>query len=303
MKATEEQILQRIAEGKTVSEIVNEFGYKTDNSIYRIAHKHGIKITVRTETRICGICGKEFTPNAHNQKYCRIECQRKANRTPKGELDESKAIEYVSRHDGWEYVGGYTGCDGQMYIKHNECGTVYLKSCITVRSSPKLECKCCEDLKREEAKKQKRVQAEIRRLHSPVKKFKQIETKECTVCGAFFVGRSSKYCSDECARKVANRYSSEKKEIKRKRARTAHSNEITVQSLYRRDNGICWICGGKCDITADGNDNNYPSVDHIIPVSLGGKDEWDNVRLAHRICNSLRGNSPVETFPRLAGFE
>ena len=102
MKATEEQILQRISEGKTISEIVIEFGYKTDNSIYRIAHKHGIKITVRTETRTCGICGKEFETSEHsNKKYCCIECQRKANRTPKGELDESIAIDAL---DEWNNV-------------------------------------------------------------------------------------------------------------------------------------------------------------------------------------------------------
>ena len=166
-------------------------------------------------------------------------------------------------------------------------------------------CWLCNYLARMEKKKQAKKQYELYkdRLGIRTVKFKVYKFKECAVCGAFFVGRSSKYCSDECAKKVANRYSSDKKEKKRKLSRTDQSNAITVQSLYRRDNGICWICGGKCDMTADGNDNNYPSVDHIIPVSLGGKDEWDNVRLAHRICNSLRGNTPAEDIPHLVGFD
>ena len=32
----------------------------------------------------------------------------------------------------------------------------------------------------------------------------------------------------------------------------------------------------------------YPSVDHVVAVCDGGEDSWDNVRLAHRICNSMR---------------
>ena len=71
---------------------------------------------------------------------------------------------------------------------------------------------------------------------------------------------------------------------------------ITVKALYERDNGLCWLCGKRCDMNdyetrEDGTivcGENYPSVDHIIPVCEGGKDTWDNVRLAHRGCNAKR---------------
>ena len=68
--------------------------------------------------------------------------------------------------------------------------------------------------------------------------------------------------------------------------------------LYKKEKGICWICGKETDL----NDfiitkstvvcgNAYPSVDHVIPLALGGKHSWDNVHLAHRICNSLKGKN------------
>jgi hypothetical protein len=39
------------------------------------------------------------------------------------------------------------------------------------------------------------------------------------------------------------------------------------------------------------------SLDHIMPKSLGGGPEIENLRLAHRRCNSYRGNDP-DTGPR-----
>jgi 5-methylcytosine-specific restriction endonuclease McrA len=55
----------------------------------------------------------------------------------------------------------------------------------------------------------------------------------------------------------------------------------------------CAICGGPVDKTLPPNDPGAPEVDEIIPVSLGGDPlAWNNVRLAHRLCNVKRGNRP-----------
>jgi 5-methylcytosine-specific restriction endonuclease McrA len=32
-------------------------------------------------------------------------------------------------------------------------------------------------------------------------------------------------------------------------------------------------------------------VDHIIPVILGGTHTWDNVQIAHLVCNQRKGAS------------
>jgi 5-methylcytosine-specific restriction endonuclease McrA len=53
-----------------------------------------------------------------------------------------------------------------------------------------------------------------------------------------------------------------------------------VLAAYGR---ICWICQG------DGAD----TVDHIIPKSKGGGDDWENLRPAHRSCNGRRGDDIV----------
>jgi 5-methylcytosine-specific restriction endonuclease McrA len=35
----------------------------------------------------------------------------------------------------------------------------------------------------------------------------------------------------------------------------------------------------------------YPSIDHIVPMSKGGDHVWNNVQVAHIICNSYKGNT------------
>jgi len=60
-------------------------------------------------------------------------------------------------------------------------------------------------------------------------------------------------------------------------------------ALYKRDKWSCSICELPIDREAHWNDDLAPSLDHIKPRSLGGTHEPDNLRTAHRICNSIKG--------------
>jgi 5-methylcytosine-specific restriction endonuclease McrA len=42
------------------------------------------------------------------------------------------------------------------------------------------------------------------------------------------------------------------------------------------------------------SDPEAPNIDHVFPVSLGGKDSEDNVRLAHRLCNMRKSNKVIK---------
>lgn len=61
--------------------------------------------------------------------------------------------------------------------------------------------------------------------------------------------------------------------------------------VYRTETH-CWICSGFVDQSLPWRDDWARSVDHVIPLSLGGPPlaRW-NVRLAHRSCNVTRGSS------------
>lgn len=46
-----------------------------------------------------------------------------------------------------------------------------------------------------------------------------------------------------------------------------------------------------------------PSLDHILPVSKGGTDFLDNLRLAHRKCNMDRSAAPSDNKPKHGWLE
>lgn len=71
-----------------------------------------------------------------------------------------------------------------------------------------------------------------------------------------------------------------------------YDSKVTLARLIKRQKGICQICGKPVDKTDREGwkiGNNYPTLDHIIPIAMGGSHTWDNVQLAHMICNSIKG--------------
>lgn len=46
----------------------------------------------------------------------------------------------------------------------------------------------------------------------------------------------------------------------------------------------CYCCGFSVSA-------NSGTLEHIKPVSLGGKTVLDNLALSHKLCNEIRGNS------------
>ena len=131
------------------------------------------------------------------------------------------------------------------------------------------------------------------------------QNKKCKNCGSEFTTKFKKtneeFCSDKCRKRMGNR--NKKLYDKNVRAVRVVSNgsvdkDITLEKLIARDEGMCYICSEKIDeedytVNADGHcvyGNMYPSVDHVIPIAKGGTHTWDNVKLAHRLCNSLKGD-------------
>ena len=59
--------------------------------------------------------------------------------------------------------------------------------------------------------------------------------------------------------------------------------KVDLNWLYRKYRGVCWIC--RQFVPRD-----QASRDHLLPKSLGGTYEKANMALAHKVCNSKRGN-------------
>lgn len=200
-----------------------------------------------------------------------------------------------------EYIEGYTHCDGFMTIKCKTCGTVMNKSCVSIRKGTAV-CLNCKKTRQEQERVAKETaeriaKAETKRIEKIRSlKCKQQAFKACSVCGNVFIPSSDKQinCSVQCAHKAKN-----KRHDAARRSRLDHAvvdTNISLEALYKRDKGICYICGKQCDwddYHYSGDifiaDNYYPSVDHVNPLAKGGLHSWSNVRLAHKICNSKKG--------------
>ena len=76
--------------------------------------------------------------------------------------------------------------------------------------------------------------------------------------------------------------------------RNRHSHRRSQLSYIReRDKNTCQLCFEFVDPTLPPTDGWGGTLDHIIPKSQGGKKWYENLRLAHRRCNSWRGNRDV----------
>jgi len=60
--------------------------------------------------------------------------------------------------------------------------------------------------------------------------------------------------------------------------------------VYARDGWICKLCHKKVDPKLKNPHLMSASLDHIVPMSLGGDHLYVNVQLAHMICNSRKCN-------------
>jgi hypothetical protein len=69
---------------------------------------------------------------------------------------------------------------------------------------------------------------------------------------------------------------------------------VNIAQLASRDGWECWICENDIDADAVVGSANAASMDHVVPKSLGGTSSDDNLRLAHRRCNSSRGSKLPE---------
>lgn len=62
---------------------------------------------------------------------------------------------------------------------------------------------------------------------------------------------------------------------------------IHLYNIIRYKKLTCEIC--KKPINKR-NKKLKSSIDHIIPISKGGTEDFKNLRVAHRICNNKKGN-------------
>lgn len=274
--------------GKCSVEIADLIGRKSSNVIH-IANSIGMPFSDEEKEKSISVGLERTRKNSHGGVDARLERSKKF-------VDEN--------HPEWIYIDGFIGSDGFCTLRCKACGSIIKKSAIAVRrAGATLKCPECSRSFAEERNKNRVKQEEERKKEKEEKKkakfwsqeFPQLSFIECAQCGGLFYGKG-KYCSEECKRKAFNRAHDHRIE----RAGIIDKS-ITLEKLFFRDRGKCWICGGECDYKDHKVDEsgsfivgaNYPTIDHVYPLSKGGNHTWENVKLAHHRCNTLKSDKVV----------
>ena len=61
-----------------------------------------------------------------------------------------------------------------------------------------------------------------------------------------------------------------------------------MRATIARTRAACHICGQPIDYTLPHLDPRAFVIDHVVPLHKGGTDTLDNVKAAHRECNSKK---------------
>lgn len=217
-------------------------------------------------SKTCVHCGKEFYVSARykHAEYCSDDCRYTANSRAKGR----KPID--------------------IFIKERKEQS---KANHEIKEKKRLIRKIL--ISNEAKKKEKATTQE--------KKIKEL-TRQCVECGDTFYNPSPNVltCSSECSRKRSRRIS---RMIYKGRINENNlvDKNISLTKLYKRDGGTCYLCGEWCDwndkvITDEGHTivgESYPSIEHVVPLSKGGKHSWNNIKLACMKCNTLKRDKVI----------
>lgn len=62
---------------------------------------------------------------------------------------------------------------------------------------------------------------------------------------------------------------------------------LTNRQLFQRDQNMCLYCG-------ENTSRSFLTRDHVVPISRGGQDTWQNVVTACRACNQRKDNRLID---------
>jgi len=238
-------------------------------------------------TKICPVCGNEFRTWKSKKITCSDKCSKKwhscQTQDQKDKRREYDHKKWLKKHP-----------DALTQAERNEVRRKQKEERL-LAEAPERERRKQEQKRREEERARLRAEKEKKKQENIAHWLEYEAEHTCENCGKAFIAHYplAKYCSEQCLRKIHK--------VRRREKSIMVDRGITVEKLVERDNGICHICGLPVDM-ADFyiNENGvqicgdmYPSRDHVRPISLGGLHSWDNIKLAHRICNTKKSNKYI----------
>lgn len=254
----------------------------------------------------CQRCGKELTRKQRNnrQKYCGRDCIWPQGPVPMCRCEMCQKIFKPISHDRitccgkrcaalyryWSvyvYVEKWIGWPKKFnkiyYHECGQCGDAFIGR-FSWQKYCSDECRYC-------------VFVEQQRHGVRRRKGYKERNVECMICGEPITTHrlNNNYCSDTHARKAS-------RQRRNKRMKGSFVEVVSINQLYDRDGGRCMLCGRRLNKIRTVPHPLAITVDHIIPLSLGGEHSYKNTQLACFMCNSIKGNGIIDGGEQLRMF-
>lgn len=236
----------------------------------RICKENNIELHRRTYKDVCKQCGKCYESIRANNLYCSENCRKKSYK-------RKKRIQ--------KYIG--------------ECCT------LIGRSVPiyYLKCKGCNSTKINRFYKRNYwCSEECKDNRSKNNVIPKIYKKRCVECKEIFETKkkNQKFCKIMCQKK----YHYRKKDVKRRMNILKNGTvdwDISINEIIKRDGCKCYLCNEDVKLDVHYNNDKAPTIEHVVPIALGGTHTWNNVKVAHRKCNNYKGiNMIYPRYPKLS---
>lgn len=269
------------------------------------------RVSPRGPTVPCSICGDLRPQTAGSLPEGKMVCHscRRDRQKPKPALP-----------DGWhcELCGEWSDRAGRTVGKYcslhsGKARPSTCQGCGLQFVTPTRRIYCSRDCKRSSS---------LSRKPEPQVRSTRLTWKQC-ICGIWICKPGKKYCNAECSKEASairqgwrNRKCSQchvglgyrslnslcdecrtanKRDRKHYRHRARHHGveyePVNRAKVYERDNWLCGICGLKVDKRLKYPHLMSASLDHVIPVSLGGGHLYVNVQCSHLVCNRRKSNT------------
>lgn len=261
--------------------------------------------------RVCKHCGKDISEKQKKQVFCSKQCANEYNvKSPNHAANNRKNIwtckrcgkEFYAPKDRSTYCSRECAFAYRKEHKAPEFCRVYFKTCdicgrlFTDKRKPTKHSLCSKECRGEHHRRYTRAC------------YRRICAKEyvCVVCGVTFTpeygDKRRSFCSDVCRVKKEARDRSEHRKKnpdlrrrwnhkRRALKRNAFVEPVNLSTLFDRDAGRCKICGRKLNLIRKVPHPLSATIDHIVPLCLGGLHEYKNTQLVCFGCNSKKGGS------------
>jgi 5-methylcytosine-specific restriction endonuclease McrA len=120
--------------------------------------------------------------------------------------------------------------------------------------------------------------------------------RSCDWCGDTYESAFShqKFCGRNCSQKAfRKRNEAESKGNTHEKRCRKHGTKyelINPATVFQRDKWVCQLCKAAIDPAVEWPSPGCGTIDHIVPISVGGDHVLSNVQAAHAICNMAKRN-------------